>query len=161
MLIWILLYFTIWFCSLNAQIGKVLLLWMLKLESTMQGVCIWLLDSLEGFCFYKNLGAPSIIHAVVPVTDPPPTSRWDQPNLHVNIYESYNMSPRVDFKSVESPPYMRGRRILTVVVRVASPSFPCARQFFVMHSGTKGGATSTDGRICTPHGSWKFFSTYI
>ena len=45
-LIWILLYFAIWFCLLNAQIGKLLLLWMLKLESTMQGVCIWLVDSL-------------------------------------------------------------------------------------------------------------------
>ena len=43
---------------------------------------------------------------------------------------------------------MRGRRILTVVVGVASPSFPCARQFGVMHSGTKGGATITDGRKC-------------
>ena len=48
----------------------------------------------------------------------------------------------------ESPPYMRGRRIPTVVVGVASPSFPCARQFGVMHSGTKGGATITDGRKC-------------
>ncbi len=46
MLIWILIYFMIWFCLLNAQIGKLLLLWMLKLESTMQGVCIWLVDSL-------------------------------------------------------------------------------------------------------------------
>ena len=60
------------------------------------------------------------------------------------------MTFRVDFKSVESPPYMRGRRIPTVVVGVASPSFPCARQFGVMHSGMKGGATITDGRICTP-----------
>ena len=50
----------------------------------------------------------------------------------------------------ESLPYMRGRRIPTVVVGAASPSFPCARQFGVMHSGTKGGATITDGRICTP-----------
>ena len=50
----------------------------------------------------------------------------------------------------ESPPYMRGRRITTVVVGVASPSFPCARQFGVMHPGTKGGATITDGRIYTP-----------
>ena len=48
----------------------------------------------------------------------------------------------------ESPPYMRGRRIPTVVVGVASPSFPCARQFGVMHSRTKGGATITDGRKC-------------
>ena len=50
----------------------------------------------------------------------------------------------------ESPPYMRGRRTLTIVVGVASPSFPCARQFGVMHLGTKGGATITDGRIYTP-----------
>ena len=50
----------------------------------------------------------------------------------------------------ESPPYMRGRRIPTVVVGVASPSFPCGRQFGIMHSGTKGGATITDGRIYTP-----------
>ena len=34
---------------------------------------------------------------------------------------------------------------------ISSPSFPCARQFGVMHSGMKGGATITDGRICTPH----------
>ena len=53
----------------------------------------------------------------------------------------------------ESPPYMRGRRILTVVVGVASPSLPCARHFGVMHLGMKGGATITDGRICTPHES--------
>ena len=51
----------------------------------------------------------------------------------------------------ESPPYMRGRRIPTVVVGVASPSFLCARHFCVMHSGTKGGVTITDGRIYTPH----------
>ena len=57
------------------------------------------------------------------------------------------MSPRVDFKSVESPPYMRGRRIPTVVVGVASPSFPCARHNLV-HPGTKGGATITDGHKC-------------
>ena len=50
----------------------------------------------------------------------------------------------------EYPPYMRGRRIPTVVVGVASPSFPCARQFGVMHSGTKGGATIITGRIYTP-----------
>ena len=43
---------------------------------------------------------------------------------------------------------MRGRRIPTVVVGVASPSFPCARQFGVMHSRMKGGATITDGRKC-------------
>ena len=48
------------------------------------------------------------------------------------------------------PPYMRGRRILTVVMGVASPSFPCARHFGVMHSGTNGGATITNGRIYTP-----------
>ena len=41
--------------------------------------------------------------------------------------------------------YERGR-IPTVVVGVASPSFPCARHFGVMHSGTNGGATITDGR---------------
>ena len=56
------------------------------------------------------------------------------------------MSAQVDFKSVGSPPYMRGRRIPTVVVGVASPSFPCAGQFGVMHSGTKGGATITDSQ---------------
>ena len=50
----------------------------------------------------------------------------------------------------ESPPCMRGQRIPTVVVGLASPSFPCARQFGVMHSGTKGGATITDVRIYTP-----------
>ena len=44
---------------------------------------------------------------------------------------------RVDFKFVESPPYMRGRRIPIVVVGVVSPSFPCASQFGVMHPGTK------------------------
>ena len=38
----------------------------------------------------------------------------------------------------------------TVVVEVASPSFPCARHFGIMHSGTKGGETITDGRIYTP-----------
>ena len=43
---------------------------------------------------------------------------------------------------------MTGRKIPTVVVGVASPSFPCARHFGVMHSGTKGGATITDGRKC-------------
>ena len=47
----------------------------------------------------------------------------------------------------ESPPYMRGRRIPTVVVGVASPSSPCARHFGVMHSGTKGGVTITKCRI--------------
>ena len=31
---------------------------------------------------------------------------------------------------------------------ISSPSFPCARQFGVMYSGTKGGATITDGRKC-------------
>ena len=46
--------------------------------------------------------------------------------------------------------YMRGRRIPTVVVGVASPSFQCARHFGVMHSGMKGGATITNGRIYTP-----------
>ena len=46
--------------------------------------------------------------------------------------------------------YMRGRRIPTVVVGVASPSFPCARHFGVMHSGMKGGATITNGRMYTP-----------
>ena len=46
--------------------------------------------------------------------------------------------------------YMRGRRIPTVVVGVASPSFPCARHFGVMHSGTNGGATITNGRMYTP-----------
>ena len=47
--------------------------------------------------------------------------------------------------------YMRGRRIPIVVVGVASPSFPCARHFGVMHSGTKWGATITESRIYTPH----------
>ena len=57
----------------------------------------------------------------------------------------------------ESLPYMRGRRISTIVVEVASPSFPCARQFVVMQSGTKGGViTITDGRkisegVCPPY----------
>ena len=37
----------------------------------------------------------------------------------------------------ESPPCMRGRRIPTVVVGVASPSVPCARHFGVMHSGNE------------------------
>ena len=50
----------------------------------------------------------------------------------------------------ESPSYMRGRRIPTVVVGVASSLFPCARHFGVMHSGMKGGATITNGRIYTP-----------
>ena len=39
---------------------------------------------------------------------------------------------QVDFKSVEAPPYMRGQRIPTVVVRVVSPSSPCARPFLLM-----------------------------
>ena len=46
--------------------------------------------------------------------------------------------------------YMRGRRIPTVVVGVASPSFPCAKHFGWMHSGMKGGATITNSRIYTP-----------
>ena len=46
--------------------------------------------------------------------------------------------------------YMRGRRIPTVVVGVASPLFPCARHFGVMHSGTNGGATIINGRMYTP-----------
>ena len=50
----------------------------------------------------------------------------------------------------ESPLEMRGRRIPTVVVGVASPSFPCARHFGVMHLGTKGGAIITNGRMYTP-----------
>ena len=62
---------------------------------------------------------------------------------------SYDVDKNM-YISAESPPYMRGRRIPTVVVGVASPSFPCARKFGVMHSGTKGGATITDGRIYTP-----------
>ena len=45
----------------------------------------------------------------------------------------------------ESPPYIRGRRIPTVVVGVGSPSYPCARHFGVMHLGRKGGATITNG----------------
>ena len=48
----------------------------------------------------------------------------------------------------ESPPHMRGRKLPTFVMGVASPSFPCARHFGVMHSGTKGGATITDGHKC-------------
>ena len=42
------------------------------------------------------------------------------------------------------------RRMPTVVVGVASPSFPCARRFGLMHSGTKEGVTITNGRIYTP-----------
>ena len=37
----------------------------------------------------------------------------------------------------ESPPYMRGRRIPTVVMGVASPSFPCALQCGVNALGNK------------------------
>ena len=49
------------------------------------------------------------------------------------------------------PPYIgERRRMTTIVVGVASPSFPCARHFGAMHSGTKGGAIITNGRMYTP-----------
>ena len=53
--------------------------------------------------------------------------------------------------------------IIHAVVGVASPSFPCARQFgVIMHSGMKGGATITDSQPVIINNELIYvFSTYI
>ena len=111
---------------------------MLKLKSTL---CI-------------NLGAPSIIHAVVGVASPSFPCARQFGVMHSGTKGGATITDgrkcQRGISEGESPPYMRGRRIPTVVVGVPSPSLPCARHFGVMHTGTKGGATITNGRMYTP-----------